>query len=731
MRQVLLMMSFALALQPTAVAAQAAPAVTEQDPDVWASETENRMTDDERFALISGFMTLPLGDRGPQQSEWPADAILGAGYVAGVPRLGIPSLRETDAGLGVANPFGLRKGDSATALPASMALAASFNPDLAYRAGKLVAAEARAKGFNVLLGGGANLMRDPRNGRNFEYISEDPLLTGIMAGELVRGSQSAGVVSTIKHFALNSNETNRYTWNATIDPAALRASDLLAFQIAIERGQPGSVMCAYNLVNGNKACDNDYLLNTVLKRDWGYRGWVMSDWGAVPGWQAAVNGLDQQSGRQIDKEIWFDGPLRNALATRRFSHARLSDMVRRILRSMKASGLVNAPPAPPVDMNAHAADALAIAHQGIVLLKNEEILPLAGGVRSIAVIGGNAHIGVLSGGGSSQVMPPKGWAASIPVGGGPRAISALRVERWFAGSPVTALAANLPKADISYEAGTDLADVTIAAAKADVVIVFASKFELETKDSPDLALPGNQDAIIAAAAAANPNTVVVLETGNPVAMPWRDKVKAIVAAWYPGQEGGQAIADVLTGKVNPSGRLPITFPASTAQLPRPTIPGYGTPPDTPVTVAMTEGADVGYRWYARKAIKPLYPFGYGLSYTHFDYTAFVAEGGATVTAQVTVRNSGTVAGADVPQLYLQSAEGVATTRLIGFQRVELAPGESTTIHLTADPRLLANYEERGRRWVIAGGRYTVALSRSADDPVETATVKLAKRRFGR
>jgi beta-glucosidase len=727
-RKTLLASACLLAANSGQTVARSAPS---QTPDQWAQRIESQMTDDERFSLIEGFMPLPFGKTTPKRETWPGDVVPGAGYVPGVPRLGVPSLRETDASLGVTNPFNVRPGDTATALPAGLALGATFNPRLAYAGGNLVGAEARARGFNVLLGGGMNLMRDPRNGRNFEYISEDPLLSGIMAGEAVRGAQAAGVVSTIKHFALNSNETNRHTWNATIDKRALRESDLLAFQIAIERGEPGAIMCAYNLVNGDKSCGNDYLLRTVLKGDWGYRGWVMSDWGAVSDWGFANAGLDQQSGSQLDSQVWFGKPLRQAMADGKFDHARLSDMVRRILRSMKAAGLVEPAPAAKIDMDAHAADAFEIARQGIVLLKNDGVLPIAATARMIAVIGSYAHVGVLSGGGSSQGMPPKGYGATIPIGGGQGEMSALRTERWFASSPVEALKKALPNASIRYDSGQQLKDVALAAADADLTIVFVNKYELEGFDSPDLSLPGNQDAVISAAAAANPNTIVVLETGNPIAMPWKDQVKGIVAAWYPGQEGGRAIADILTGKVNPSGRLPITFPASVEQLPRPTIPSYGTPPRTPVDVAMNEGADVGYRWYIKQARKPLYAFGYGLSFTSFDYSALKVTGGAAVTVRVAVRNTGKVIGADVVQLYLQAVNGAATPRLIAFDRVELTPGESRELTLTVDPRLLADYDERAGRWHIAGGRYSIMLGRAADNPVRVADIRLAARSFGK
>jgi beta-glucosidase len=726
----LLLWTVCIAAAVPAIAREKA-ATSETEADRWAAETEAKMTDEERFAVIHGFMALKIPGLGDgKEAPWPQDVVPGAGYIAGVPRLGVPSLRETDASLGVTNPFGVRKDDTATALPAGLALGATFNPDLAYRGGNLVGREARARNFNVLLGGGINLARDPRNGRNFEYVSEDPLLSGLMGAAAVKGTQDAGVVATVKHFALNSNETNRHTWNATIDEGALRESDLLAFQIAIEKGNPGSVMCAYNLVNGEKACGNDFLLNKVLKQDWGYKGWVMSDWGAVSGPDFAAKGLDQQSGEQIDKQVWFDAPLKAKAADGSFSRARLSDMVRRILRSMKAVGITDWQAQAPVDMATHAADALEVERQGIVLLKNDGVLPIAGEAKSIAVIGDKAHVGVLSGGGSSQGLPPKGWAASDPIGG-PGSMGSWRVARWFAGAPLEAIRKAVPAAKVDFDPGYHAPAAAALAARSEVAVVFVNKYELEGFDSPDLALPGAQDALVEAVAAANPNTIVVLQTGNPIAMPWRDKVKAIVAAWYPGQEGAQAIAEVLTGKVNPSGRLPITFPNAVEQLPRPTIPSYGTPENTTVTVAMNEGADVGYRWFAKKNLAPMYAFGHGLSYTDFAYSGLSVKSGKTVTARFTVRNTGKRVGADVPQLYLQSIDGAVEPRLLGFQRVSLKPGESRTLTLTADPRLLAKYDAAAGQWRIKPGSYTIALGKSAIDAVATKTVRLGAQAFGK
>ena len=276
--------------------AQQAPPVDMKAADARAAATVRQMTADEKVVLTHGIMPLPLGGPTP---PIPADAIAGAGYIAGIERLGVPALKETDASLGVSYVMGIRK-DGATALPSGVAQAASWNPELMYRGGAMIGSEARAKGFNVLLAGGVNLMRDPRNGRTFEYLAEDPLLSGMLVGAAIRGIQSNNIISTIKHFALNGQETGRKYVDVKISEGAARESDLLAFQIGIEQGQPGSVMCAYNRVHGEQACANDWLLNKVLKQSWGYKGFVMSDWGAVPNLEAALKGLDQQSGEQLD-----------------------------------------------------------------------------------------------------------------------------------------------------------------------------------------------------------------------------------------------------------------------------------------------------------------------------------------------------------------------------------------------------------------------------------------------
>jgi beta-glucosidase len=700
--------------------------------DTWSAaqaralDTEGRMTDHERFDLLVSVMgtNLVITDR---DERIPEDVPMSAGYVPGVPRLGVPALLMSDASLGVTNQ-GYRPGDTATALPAGIALGASFDPALAREAGRMIGREARSRGFNVQLAGGINLARDPRNGRNFEYLSEDPLLSAVLAAESIAGIQDEGVISTIKHFSLNCNETNRHWLDAIIDPAAHRESDLLAFEIAIERALPGAVMTGYNKVNGEYAGGNRTLLEEVLKGAWGYPGWVMSDWGATPSWEFALAGLDQESGAQIDVTMWgdvpFTDPLRDAHARGRLPAERLSDMVRRILAAMYAIGVDAWESEPAVDMDRHAAVALEAARQGIVLLENDGVLPLAEADR-IAVVGGYAQIGVPCGTGSSAVTPPGGYAAEVAIGG-PGFMGAMRNLYLHPSPPLAALAELLPRAQIEFEPGMTPAAAALAARGADVAIVFAIRVEGEGFDNPDLSLPWGQDAVIDAVASANPNTIVVLETGNPVAMPWRENVRAIVQAWYPGQAGGQAIAEILTGAVNPSGRLSVTFPADLAQTPRPELPGLGTPWGTATTIHYDEGAEVGYRWFAQHGHAPLYAFGHGLSYTRFEYDELELTGSETITATFTVTNVGDRDGADVPQLYLTDPR----MRLLGFERVTLGPGESRRMTIVAEPRLLARYDVDAGAWHIAPGTYRVALARAADDLVLPAEAELTERRFG-
>ena len=562
----------------------------------------------------------------------------------------------------------------------------------------------------------------------------DPYLTAVLAAEQVNGIQSQSVVSTLKHYTLNCNETNRHWLDAIIDPDAHRESDLLAFQIAIERSQPGSIMTSYNKINGEYAGGNHHLLNEVLKGAWGYQGYVMSDWGATPQWDFALKGLDQESGVQVDTLLWrkqpFTDELVDAYAKGELPEERLSDMARRILRSLFAVGADQWGPAPEVDMARHNEIALEGARQGIVLLKNDGALPLAADKPlKIAVIGGYAQQGVISGTGSGAVAPVGGFAGVVKIGGA-GVMGNLRNLFLFPPSPLEELKKALPQAQLDFDPGYTPAEAALTAKRSDVVIAFGIRVEGEGFDSADLSLPWGQDAVIDAVASANANTIVVLETGNPTSMPWRDKVKAIAQAWYPGQCGGQAIAEVLTGAVNPSGRLPITFPESIDQTPRAELPGLGTPWGTAVTIEYNEGAEVGYRWFAKTGAKPMYAFGHGLSYTTFAYSDLDVDGGDTIVAHFSVTNTGDRAGADVPQLYLTDAAGDKRMRLLGFERVELQPGESRQVSVTTDRRLLARFDGRAGQWHLAGGTYQVALGKAADALELTAETTLAEALFG-
>jgi beta-glucosidase len=691
-------------------------------PDARADLVLAKLSLDQQIALLHGDMPIFLGPRKP------ANVAISAGYMPGVPELGVPDLTESDASLGVANAG--RKDDDATPLPSGMALAATWDPTTAFAAGAMIGKQARQKGFNTLLAGGANLLRDPRNGRNFEYLGEDPLLTGTMAGAAIKGVQSNHIVSTVKHFALNDQETGRMVLDAQIDAAAFRESDLLAFEIAIESGHPGSVMCAYNRVGGTYACENSFLLTDVLRTDWKYPGWVMSDWGAVHGVAAAKAGLDQESGQQLDKQVYFDKPLKDAAASGEVPAARIHEMAHRYLRSLFAAGVIDDPVAAGgLDTAADSKVAGRAGEQGIVLLKNDNaLLPLLATAKRIAVIGGHADVGVISGGGSSQVIPlgsktfPKPPGAPQWGGG----------EVYYPSAPLAAIKARAPKATITFDDGADPAAAAAVAKDANVVVVFATQWSSEGMDIA-MSLDGQQDALIAAVAAANPKTVVVLETAGPVLMPWRGRAGAILEAWYPGALGGVSIARVLFGQVNPQGRLPATFPASVDQLARPVLPGADQhivetlAPSTarPFDVGYAEGSNVGYRGFADSSQTPLYPFGYGLSYTEFRYSNLKLTGGKTLTARFMVTNAGSVAGTDTPQLYLSSAPKRAQQRLIGWSKVTLKPGEARQVIVKTSPRMLANWNAAAHGWRLDPGAYKVFAGPDAATASLTGSATLA------
>lgn len=690
------------------------------DTDARVEQLVHRMTPDALHHMVQSFAMMGM-------VKQPPGSIGAAGYVPALPVYGIPALQENDAGIGVNNypigvdskgwPFGVRgKAGNATPLPSPMALAATWNPQLAYAGGAMIAGEARNQGINVLLAGGTNLVREPRNGRNFEYLGEDPLLAGTMAAAEIRGIQSQHVISTAKHYLLNAQETNRLAVSSNLDERAMRESDLFAFELAIEQGHPGAVMCGYNKINTIYACSDGHLLNDVLKRDWQYPGWVMTDWGADHGVSDALAGVDQVSGLDFSDgnngNGSFGAPLMQAIASHAIAYSRLQDMARRVLHSMMVNGLFGPQPAPsPVNATADAKVAQDAAEQSLVLLKNAHaLLPLgAASTAHILLVGGHADRGVLSGGGAAQVWPI----------GGP-AIKPLHPDLhdsaspWLVydpSSPLQALQARLPKAQITYDDGSHPVRAAALAKSVDVVIVFATQWTAEGIDVPNLSLPDRQDALIDAVADANRHAVVILETGGPVLMPWLPKVGAVLEAWYPGAGGGEAIADTLAGHINPSGRLPVTFPQDERQLPRPLITRADTVDYT------IEGAAVGYKWFDEKQLQPLFPFGYGLSYTHFRYTQLtVRKQGARVTASFLVSNDGSQAGMDTPQLYVSaSTSDAALRRLAGFDKVSLQPGQRKEVSITIDPRLFAAFDVTADQWHIDRGRYAIEVGYSSRD----------------
>jgi beta-glucosidase len=479
-------------------------------------------------------------------------------------------------------------------------------------------------------------------------------------------------------------------------------------------------MCSYNLINGRWGCENDYLLNKVLKHDWGYKGFVMSDWGAVHSTVDAANdGLDQFTGFCcVADKPWFAPPaMKAALQSGAIPQKRLDDMVERILWAMFAKGPVDFPvKVTPIDYAADAAVSQKAAEDSLVLLKNDgDLLPLRG-VKSIAVIGGSADKGVLAGAGSSDVTPVGG---AVKIGS----------HTYLPSPPLDALKRELPKARIAFDPGSDVAFAAALAAQSEVAIVFVTRHNSEGSEA-SLEMVGNQDALVAAVAKANPKTIVVAETGGAIYMPWVNQVPAILEAFYPGIRGGPAIARILTGKVNPSGHLPISFPASADQLARPEIAGLGQPDGTPAEVLYDEGAAIGYKWYEVKGYKPLFAFGHGLSYTRFALSGLTAHpDGKSIRASFSIRNIGKRQGKGVGQVYVAPADWKkaaweAPKRLGAFAKADLKPGQTKTVEVTIDPRLLATYEAAGNNWHIRAGEYRLMLGDASDAPLQTVDITL-------
>jgi beta-glucosidase len=687
-------------------------------PDTRAAAMLSLMTQAEKLQLVQGGVTTDntYGYTVPRGA---------AGWVPGNTRLGIPELYLADGSVGVGNGVG-----PATALPSSLANAASWDLNEATKYGNIIGTELADYGINVNLGGNINLIgREPRDGRTFETKGEDPILAGKIAAAHLTAIQAQHIIGDIKHFAFNDQETGRTTANAIIDERSGRESDLLAFEIGIRDSGVQSVMCSYNLTNGEYDCENEYLLNQVLKGDLNFPGFVMSDWWATQSTvNAALNGLDQEQPNQQ-----YFSTLGTAITSNQVPQSRLDNMVQRILRAMYAVGLFDNPQTiQPVPFAADAAIAQELEESGAVLLmNNNNLLPLnASTIKSIAVISGHADTSVLSGGGSAQVQPNGGGMVQATNPCPPCWAEVL----WDPSSPLQAIQAMAPNAAVTFNDGTNPSSAAALAQSSQVAIVFVTQWASEGMDQPSIDIsiidqaaityPGSQTALVQAVVAANPNTVVVLENGGPVYVSSASQAGALLEAWYPGQNGGPAIADLLFGKTNPSGKLPVTFPISDSQLPRPSIPQPPADGSTfPVNYA--EGLNVGYKWFDANNHTPWFPFGFGLSYTTFTMTNaqlvnnLNSASNPNFQVTFTLTNTGTRAGAEVPQVYLAmpAALNEPPKRLVGWQKVALNAGTAQQVTIEVDQndssQPMSYWNTTTESWTVSPGVYTVYLGNSS------------------
>ena len=624
------------------------------------------------------------------------------GYVQGDAHLGIPPLILSDGPAGLTDYHPDTEPRPATALPAPVSLAASFDPGLAQSYGKLLGTEARARGVDVLYGPAINTVRVPQGGRNFEYLGEDPNMASQLVVSEVKGIQAERVAAQVKHFALNDQENDRKTTSSDADPRTMREIYLAPFQAAVQVGGAWSVMCANNEVNGTYACQNDQLLRAILDKGWGFNGVVGSDYAATHDAVASIRaGLDQS----FTLADWgeYYSQLATLVTDGKVPVKLVNDATTRVLRLMFRVGLFDhLPSPPPVNVQADGAFARAAAEEGTVLLKNSgDALPLnPTNIKSIAVIGPYAAQAYTGGGGSSHVLP------------------------YYTVSPVAGLEARFGSGiQVTTADGSSIPAAVALAKSASVAIVIVGDQEQEGRDRPNIDLPGNQDSLIASVAAANPRTIVVLNTGAPVTMPWLDSVPAVVEAWYPGEEDGNALAAVLAGDVDPSGKLPETFPVDLAQDPAHSPPRY---PAQDGVYEYSEGLDVGYRWYDAKNLTPLFPFGFGLSYTTFAFEGLqlttLAGGSVQVTA--TIQNTGGVAGADVVQVYVGDppSAGEPPHQLKAFLRVSLASGSSQQVTFTLPAAAFSVWDDTTSQWVVPGGTYDILVGDSSRQLPLTGTV---------
>ena len=666
---------------------------------------------------------------------------------AGVPRLGIPELWTTDG------PHGIRAevfwdewdqagwtNDSIVAFPALTALAATWNEDMSALYGKSIGEEARFREKDVLLGPGVNIYRTPLNGRNFEYMGEDPYLASKMVVPYVQEVQKNGVAVCVKHYALNNQEVNRHTYDAVVDDRALYEIYLPAFKAAVQEGGAWSIMGAYNFYKGQHACHNQYLLNDILKGEWGFDGVVISDWGGTHDTDESItNGLDLEFGTWTDgltmgatngyDAYYLAEPYLQRLREGKASEDVLNDKVRRVLRLIFRTAMNTDKPFGSLCSPEHYDAARAIAGEGIVLLKNDnDVLPVdLGSVKKIAVIGENAVKMMTVGGGSSSLKvqhectPIEGLLAAV----GDKA--EVVYERGYVGDVTGTYNGVVTGQDLSESRSEAqlIADAVRVAESADVVLFFgglnkAANQDCEDSDRFGLELPYAQDKVIEAISKVNDNLAVIIISGNAVAMPWVNDVNAIVEAWYSGSQAGHAIADVIFGKVNPSGKLPFTFPVKLNDNGAHALNAYDR---EDLSVEYKEGLYVGYRWADKFDVEPLFAFGHGLSYTEFSYgeakcAKTSVRAGSDVKVSIDVTNSGKVAGKEVVQLYIGDEESYLerpVKELKGFKKINLEPGETKTVEFVIEPDMLKFFDDAKHDWVLEKGKFTAFVGASSKD----------------
>jgi beta-glucosidase len=624
--------------------------------------------------------------------------------VPGIPNLCIPDLTVTNGPAGVGTSYEKLNGTPATALPAPIALASTWDPAMATTFGNVIGAEMQETGRNVLEAPDVDLARVPYNGRTFEAFGEDPYLASTVAVPEIRSVQARGIVAMAKHFVANNQEQDRTTVDARVSERALNELYYPPFEAAVEQANVASVMCSYNQVNGMHSCENSPLLQDVLREQWGFAGYVQSDFSAahstVPSVQAGLD-LEMPNGH------YYSDPLHAAVQTGAVTESQLDTMLERRYTQMFKLGLFDRKvTTSPIPVDEHAASAQQIAEAGTVLLRNAGgTLPIdTSRVHSIAVVGPWADRAATGGGGSSKV-------------------NAIRTV-----TPVAGITARAGKSlRVVAAPGSNVHSAVSAASKADMAIVVVGEQLSEGTDRTSLSLPDDQDAFIAAVAAANPNTVVVVHAGAPVLMPWLDRVSAVVLGWYPGQEDGTVTARILFGDAEPGGRLPITFPAQESDLPTSTTEQY---PGVDGVENYSEDLEVGYRHYLAKGITPLFPFGFGLSYSTFTIDDLQAPADVTagqpVTVTARVTNTGTRTASEVAQVYVESpaSAGEPSPTLQGFAKVTLDPGSSQTVTITLAARAFEHWDDGTHAWVASVGTATLHVGTSSADTPLTAPVQV-------